>query len=187
MTRRLFLTGRPGIGKTTVVKKTIERLSDRIVGFYTQEIRENGMRTGFEIVTTWGERFPLAHISIRGPRVSRYGVSVQALEAIIPRMDSIRTGKILVIDEIGKMELLSNRFRRWVEDVLTSQQEILATIPIKSGDMVVKTIKKRYPVWEITVENRDHIVYRIADFFLSPYPQVLNSNPAHIKGVHRTY
>ncbi len=192
MTKRLFLTGRPGIGKTTVVKKVLEKLADKAVGFYTQEIRENGERTGFEIITTWGERFPLAHITIKGLKVSKYGVDVKALDMLISKFDSLRTGKILVIDEIGKMELLSHKFKRWIEHVLSSEQNILATIPIKSTERLIKNIKIHYPVWEVTKENRDHLIYRVIDFFLSPCPQ---PNPPYMpcnnnrigKGAYRIY
>ncbi len=168
MTRKLFITGKPGIGKTTLISKIVERMKENTIGFYTQEMREDGKRVGFQIVTTWGERFPLAHININGPKVSRYGVDVKDLENLISRLDSLREGKILIIDEIGKMELLSAKFRRWLEQILNSDQDILATIPIKSPHQLINYIRKNYPVWELTKENRDQIMYRILDFF-SPY------------------
>ena len=62
MPEALLLTGRPGVGKTTVVRRVVERLSRPTGGFYTCELREGGRRTGFEIVTLDGQRATLSHV-----------------------------------------------------------------------------------------------------------------------------
>src|SRR5215467_14590534 len=75
-TKNLLLTGLPGCGKTTVIRRLIDRLNDlRLRGFYTQELREYGQRVGFEAVGLSGQRAVLAHVRSRSMlRVGRYGV-----------------------------------------------------------------------------------------------------------------
>ena len=113
MAAKLLLTGLPGVGKTTLVKRVMEVLGDRSLGFYTQEVREEGKRVGFSLITTWGEEGWLARVGLASPyRVSRYGVSLAFLEEVVARLKEEKSpGKVLVVDEIGKMELFSSKFR----------------------------------------------------------------------------
>jgi len=109
MTRIIgVISGKGGVGKTTVVKKVANQLLDRAGGFYTEEIREKGIRKGFLMRTLWGESSILAHVNIKGPfRVGRYGVNVDAFERIVVSCleTALKGDKIIIIDEIGKMEL----------------------------------------------------------------------------------
>jgi len=74
MGRTVLLTGRPGVGKTTLIQKWVASRPGRCGGFYTQELRESGTRVGFEIVTLDGKRALLAHVRRPGPpRVGKYG------------------------------------------------------------------------------------------------------------------
>ena len=85
MGRTLLLTGRPGIGKTTVIKAVVGWLGERAGGFYTEEIRDQGRRKGFRLVALDGQAAVMAHVDLRGkgrPRVSRYGVDVGAIERV---------------------------------------------------------------------------------------------------------
>ncbi|MGB3904128.1 MAG: nucleoside-triphosphatase, partial [Anaerolineae bacterium] len=114
MGRTILLTGRPGVGKTTVIKKALDRLEGRAGGFYTAEIRESGRRQGFKIVTLDGQEGILSHVDIRGqPRVSRYGVNLGDLEevGVAALRRAIAEADLIVVDEIGKMELFSEAFR----------------------------------------------------------------------------
>ncbi|UCC82578.1 MAG: hypothetical protein JSW46_16625, partial [Gemmatimonadota bacterium] len=80
---RILLTGRPGCGKTTVIKRAVELIGpDRCAGFYTEDVREKGRRIGFDVVTLDGRRGPLARAGARGPRVSRYGVELASFEGL---------------------------------------------------------------------------------------------------------
>ncbi len=128
LTQALLLTGAPGTGKTTIIREAIHATKEKPGGFYTQEIREGGARLGFEIVTLDGSRAVLAHVDIRGPqRVGKYGVDVACLDRVaIPTMRrAIQECSIVVVDEIGKMELLSSSFR----DALTGSSEQRETAP----------------------------------------------------------
>lgn len=108
------MTGRPGSGKTTVIRRALDRIGrERCAGFYTEEVRERGRRVGFDVVTLDGRRGPLARVGARGPRVGRYGVDLASFEQL--GVGTLERGlaaevRLLVVDEIGKMELFSQRF-----------------------------------------------------------------------------
>jgi nucleoside-triphosphatase len=130
---RLLLEGRPGAGKTTVAVRLIEILQAdglRVAGFVTREIRgKRGRRLGFELETVDGRHGLLAHVDLRGgPRVGRYGVAFDDLERIaVPILERARDGSIIVVDELGKMELASARFRDAVAGVLARPLPLVAT------------------------------------------------------------
>lgn len=160
-TRALLLTGTPGSGKTTVVRRVVERLSDtRIRGFTTEEIRKGGERLGFRIETFEGESAVLAHVSIRSDyRVSRYGVDVAALDrcvgtalALSPKAD------VYLVDEIGKMECFSDRFVDAVEKLLEARRLLVATVALRGGGFIER-VKRRPDVeaWSVTRGNRDEM------------------------------
>ena len=83
MSRTILLIGSPGSGKTTVVKRILSKLQPKICsGFYTEEIREKGVRVGFRIVTCSGRKAVLAHINFNSTyRVSKYKVDKKRLTA----------------------------------------------------------------------------------------------------------
>lgn len=108
----------------------------RAGGFYTEEIREGRVRTGFRIVTLDGDRAVLAHVGIRGqPRIGKYGVDLEALNAVgVKSVEVALTQRELVIvDEIGPMELLSNRFQEAVLVAMESLVPVLGTIMSRSS------------------------------------------------------
>jgi len=134
LSQALLLTGAPGTGKTTIIREAIHATKEKPGGFYTQEIREGGARLGFEIVTLDGSRAVLAHVNIRGPqRVGKYGVDVACLERVaIPTMRrAIRECGIVVVDEVGKMELLSSAFADALMETLNSGKRLLGTITLQ--------------------------------------------------------
>jgi nucleoside-triphosphatase len=160
-----LLSGVPGCGKTTAIRKIIDRLPHRAGGFYTQEIREGGRRKGFMILTLDGKHGVLAHVSIRGQlRIGKYGVNLTALDSIgvnaIQR--ALTDADLVVIDEIGPMELLSRKFREIVWQVLDSEVLVVASI-VKRSSAFTDAIKARpdVTVLEITRENREDVVEKI--------------------------
>ncbi len=162
-----LLTGAPGCGKTTAIRKIITRLPLKAGGFYTQEIREAGRRKGFMILTLDGVQGVLAHVSIRGhSRIGKYGVNLTALETI--GVDAVRRAltdaDLIVIDEIGPMEMLSKQFRDVVWQVLESDALVIGSIAKRSSKFT-DAIKARpdVTVIEISRENRDEVVHRILD------------------------
>jgi nucleoside-triphosphatase len=115
-TPRLLLESRPGIGKTTVARRLLQLLQEAdvpVAGFTTGELRTGGHREGFVVEAASGARELLAHVDLPGPpRVGRYGVDLAALERVaLPALRTPRTGGVVVVDELGKMELASAPFR----------------------------------------------------------------------------
>lgn len=167
MVKKLLLTGSPGVGKTTLLRRALDLLGEGALGFYTQEIREKGKRKGFRLITTWGEEGLLAHEGLDSPfRVSRYGVSLDFLDEVIGVVQRRwRPGWILVVDEVGKMELFSWVFRDWIEKVaLDPGVPFLATIALRSRDPLVLKLKKELPLWDVALANRDALLQEITRF-----------------------
>jgi len=159
----ILLTGNPRVGKTTIIKKVVENLRD-VGGFYTEEIGE-GYRKGFRIITLDGKEGILAHMDIKSRyRVGKYGVNIEDLENIAVK--SVEKGldrDIIVIDEIGKMELFSEKFRNTLEKALDTGK-VLGTIMKKSNYFADK-VKNRKDVKVLLVEesNRDVLVEEIKE------------------------
>ena len=102
----LLLTGHPGVGKTTIIRNLIDKLKLPAGGFYTEEIREDGMRQGFAVVTLSGFKGVLAHRNFKSRyKVGNYGVGVYTLNRIGVKeiQMCLMEKKVIVIDEIGKM------------------------------------------------------------------------------------
>ena len=164
---RLLVTGLPGIGKTTVIRATLKNLGDiRCAGFYTEEKRHGGQRTGFRIITLDGQEGTLASIDLgKAPTVGRYTVHIEEFERLaLPMIDpEITPADLYVIDEIGKMELLSRRFRDKLVDLLARPVNLLATIA-KKGKGFIEQIKGRNDIEliEVTRDNRDRLPGEIA-------------------------
>jgi len=167
MGHTLLLTGRPGIGKTTVIKAVAEALGERADGFYTEEIRGPGGRKGFRLVTLDGQEAMMAHVNLRGqgrPRVGRYGVDVRAIErvGVAALQRAMREGRIVVLDEIGKMELFCGPFKEAVLRAVGGPYAVVATAMAKPNPWVdaLKTMPN-VTIWEVTVKNRDRLAERV--------------------------
>ena len=127
----LLLTGRPGAGKTTAIREAVKGLNIRIGGFYTEEIRHGASRTGFRLTTFDGREVILAHVDFPGsPRVGRYGVNLDAMKDVaVPSLcNAIESADLIVVDEVGKMELLCQEFVDVLGLALQSAKPLLGTI-----------------------------------------------------------
>ena len=129
---KILLTGHPGSGKTTSVRGVVERLRGRVpmTGFYTEELRESGRRVGFQGVTLDGRTFALAHVRTKGSlRIGPYGVDLSGLESIgLDALTPREPGVVVVLDEIGKMECLSEAFKTRVAQLLEDDTPLIATV-----------------------------------------------------------
>jgi nucleoside-triphosphatase len=167
--RRILLTGRPGCGKTTVIRRTVELIgTEACVGFYTEEVRREGRRVGFDVVTLDGRRGPLARAGASGPRVGRYGVDVESFERLgVGCLEAGlgTSGRVLVVDEIGKMELFSERFVDLLENLFAGGGGPLILGSILSGrNAVADRVRQGAGVEliQVTAANRDDLPTRLA-------------------------
>jgi nucleoside-triphosphatase len=150
---KILLTGVPGVGKTTVIRSIAEGLAEHAAGFYTGEVREARGRVGFDIITLDGRRAALSRkASESRHRVGRYGVDVQAIDSVaVPAIEeALSHNKIVVIDEIGRMELFSRAFRESVVKAFDSSNPVIAVIMLKSHPFADE-IKRRKDVRIIQV------------------------------------
>jgi nucleoside-triphosphatase len=157
---KLMLTGPPGIGKTTVIQKVLSGIEIGAGGFYTHEIRRGGKRVGFALKTLEGEEGVLAHIDHRKEyRVGRYGVDVDRFEAMaLPALEwALQEKKLIVIDEIGRMELFSQAFQEIVIRALDQDERHVLGVIHQGKDPYTAAVKRRSDVEIISVShaNRD--------------------------------
>ncbi|WP_457634811.1 NTPase [Persephonella sp.] len=168
---KIVLTGRPGIGKTTIIKKVAKALRDKAVGFYTEEFRNGqGKREGFKIITLDGKEGILASkklISLY--RVGSYGVNLKEFEdLVLPILEKAKNqDKIVIIDEIGKMELFSEKFTKLIDELFSMDKDMIATVPLKNIHTVISRIKRNPEVHliEVNFSNRDKLPEQIIKVF----------------------
>lgn len=155
--KNIFLTGAPSSGKTTVIRKIIKQLNRPANGFYTEEERVAGKRTGFLMHTLDGRTGYLGHQDIQSDfHIRRYGVSIENIETIaVPSIAPVDSN-IIILDEIGKMECFSEIFKQAALSALDSDNIVIGTITF-GGDDFIQGIKARedIEIHEVTPENRD--------------------------------
>lgn len=167
MGRTLLLTGRPGVGKTTVIQTIAASLGHLAGGFTSEEMRGPGGRQGFRLVTLNGQEAVMAHVDLREsnrPRVGRYGVDVRAIErvGVAAVREAMQAGQIVVIDEIGSMELFCGPFKDIVLKVIGSPHTLLATVMSKPNPWVDSLrALPQVTVWEVTIQNREQMAQRV--------------------------
>lgn len=165
MAHVLWLTGSPGIGKTTAIQRVAEALSGQnIGGFYTEEIRHGGVRQGFRLESFRGGSIVMAHVDFpKTYRVGRYGVDVAAIDELSSTALSAEPlADIYLVDEVGKMECLSARFVQGLRELLDRQCTIVGTIA-RSGGGLIADLKPRSGsnLWEVTRGNRAEMPARV--------------------------
>ncbi|XP_037939529.1 nucleoside-triphosphatase THEP1-like isoform X1 [Teleopsis dalmanni] len=169
----IVLTGKPGVGKTTLIKSIIDHLQQcgtiGCCGFYTNETRDTANeRTGFEIITLDGKESTLAKTftfdDVRRPKIGKYSVYVENVDAVALAIRNAPMNKLLVLDEIGKMELMSKSFRSTVNDVI-DHTLLLATIPLIYSIPMLERLRSspNTKLFCITKSNRNTIFKEIVD------------------------
>jgi nucleoside-triphosphatase len=168
-TPRLLLEGRPGIGKTTVTRRLLKLLQKAgvpVAGFTTGELRIGGRREGFVVEAVSGAREVLAHVDLPGPpRVGRYGVDLAALERVaLPALREPGAGGVVVVDELGRMELASSAFRAAVVELLGRDVAVVATVH-RARHRFTDALKRRpdIRVVRVTEATRDALPEKLMD------------------------
>ena len=171
---RVFVTGEPGSGKTTAICRVVDDLRNRglrIGGMISREIREDGVRVGFQLEDIISHQTGiLAHSKQRpfgAPTVGRYAVNLADIERIgvaaIKR--AVDEANVVIVDEIGPMELKSRQFVDVVKIALASPRHFLGTLHKHSSNELVNIIKSTYEVVKITPINRETLPREIVTKF----------------------
>ena len=166
----ILLTALPRTGKSTAIKKIVNMLGkDNCGGFYTEEIREAGERVGFRICTLSGKMGILSHVNIESNyRISRYGVDLEAFERLcISELENAvkdNNVKYIVIDEIGPMQLFSEKYKELLISLLNCDKPIIGTIFMNSYEWLDDFKKqKNVNLIEITFDNRDSLPLQLVE------------------------
>lgn len=164
MARHIFITGQPGVGKTTLVVAAVRACQD-VCGFYTAERRSGSERSGFDVVALSPSASVIGTLATVGKgkyMVGKYSVDVPSFESIaLPSLKSATATPITVIDEVGKMELFSPTFLPLVESILDGgAATVLGTLPMpRYGHKIaaVEAIRERpdVAVVKLSRSNRD--------------------------------
>jgi nucleoside-triphosphatase len=156
--KKILITGNPGVGKTTLIHNLISKLNVSTGGFWTSEMRdEKGNRWGFKIVSLNGTEGVMASVDIEGKnRISRYGVDVEVIDRVGVNAvkEALKHSDIIVIDEIGRMELFSRRFQDVVMESLDSPKILLGTITAKDNTFT-KKIKEMQDIKIVTLTRQN--------------------------------
>lgn len=162
----LLLTGNPGVGKTSVLLKVVESLKAEgysVGGMISREVRAQGMRIGFEILDlNSARRGWLAHVNQKnGPQVGRYRVNMKDLEGlgIVAILEAVEKFDVVAIDEIGPMELFSEKFKDAVRKAVEGRKLVVGVVHWKARNKLIDDVKKREDtkLYIVTYENRNSL------------------------------
>lgn len=165
-----LITGKPGVGKTTLIRQVVSTMRLRAAGFYTEDLRAAGTREGFRIVTLEGDVALLAASGHPSPvQVSKYGVNIGELERIgVPALrHAIDRRQVMVADEIGKMQLYSKSFRATVFEAVRTAHPVLGTV-MQGRNPYADRIKahSNVEVIELTETNRQEVLNLLRSQFV---------------------
>lgn len=169
--RIVLLTGLPGVGKTTMVKKIADNLVARglkVAGITTSEVRENGQRIGFRItdLSTGEEGWLARKESSGGPRTGSYRIVMDDLERIgVEALRKLIRGGIdfAIVDEVGPMEMTSSSFRSSLGEVFHGSQATLVTVKLGSRYEEIDAIRNECLQLELTSSNREEVYANLTD------------------------
>ncbi|KAG0582694.1 hypothetical protein KC19_3G077800 [Ceratodon purpureus] len=170
----VFVTGQPGVGKTSLVLNAVKKLpQEAVAGFYTLEARnpKTGEKIGLDVETFGGERAPLSRLRRGcGPKVGKYYFALEAFEkTVLPLLTPSKAIKLHVVDEVGRMELQSDQFKESLMALLASPQvAVFGSLPAcRFGHDLpfVEAIKRRpdTAILTLTKSNRDAAALQVED------------------------
>jgi len=169
---RVFLTGNPGCGKTTVIRRVCDILVNNGTkpgGMVSEEIRKGGVRVGFSLEDLMThETGVLARVDERdGPRVGKYYVNLQDLQRVgaVAIRRAMVEADVVIVDELGPMELHSIPFILAVERALECPKRFVGTIHKRATHQLLTTIRSNptHHMSEVTLDNREQMSSRIVE------------------------
>ncbi len=169
---RIFLTGNPGCGKTTIIRRVCDILVSKGTkpgGMISEEIRKGGVRVGFsleDLITH--EIGVLARVDDRdGPRVGKYHVNLQDLQHVgaVAIRRAMVEADVVFVDELGPMELHSMPFILAVERALECPKHFVGTIHNRTTHQLVTSIRSdpAHHIIDVTLDNREQMWSRIVE------------------------
>ena len=169
--KNILLTGKPKCGKTTMIIELSKHLHS-VGGFFTQEFGQGTQRLGFKIVTLEGKQGLLAQKGLKSRfRLGKYGIRLEDLEEIgvVAIIEALNTKQVVVIDEIAKMELFSDKFKGAVLQALDSNKRVLGAIQ-QSDIEFLNQVRSREDtlILELRRDNRQEVLRRITDVLANP-------------------
>ena len=169
MKKHVFLTGQPGVGKSTTLRAAIKQYRHRLGGFVTNEIRVNGERVGFEVEFMSGRKVQLAHRGFESPlRVGKYGIDRHVIDQLLPEAidRAVVYYNVVVIDELANMQLVSDAFCAAVTRAFRASKPIIGTMHAAYHPftfMVKEREGRDVEVIEVTHDNRDQLARELAE------------------------
>jgi len=165
---RVAITGRPGVGKTTLIECVIESIPMSVGGFITKELLTCGHRVGFRLIDiATGREGVLAHIHQHiGPKIGKYTVNLNTIHEIgIPAIRSaIRVKDLVIIDEFAPMEVTSPEFIPIVESALASDKSLMIATHATLDHPLVHRIRQELKLFRVKLSNRDRLVDEVSSF-----------------------
>ena len=165
------------MGKSTVLLHIIQALKARgyhVGGMISNEARSNVMRVGFEILDlSSGQHGWLARVNEPvGPQVGRYRVNMHDLDGIGVQaiLGAVESSDVIAIDEVGPMELFSERFRDAVKKAIESGKLIVGVVHWRARNKLIDELKANpdAEAYVVTREDREKleetIVEKAVDF-----------------------
>jgi nucleoside-triphosphatase len=146
MRYNILISGPPASGKSTLLADAVK--GKNVGGIHTPEIRRDGERWGFKVIDLHtGKEAIFASIEIKPPVISKYGLDIEAFEKVaIPAIEwAMESADVIAIDEIGNMEMHSEKFKQLVEQALDAKK-VIATISFRSKDLFIEKVKLRKDV-----------------------------------------
>jgi len=161
-----LLTGKPHIGKSTVIQKIVELAASSSGGFYTREVHANGQRTGFEIITLGGQS---ALLATKNPNTiftnqiyfGSYKIDLNVVDRVVvpALLEAVDSKKLVIIDEIGPMEIFSENFCNAVLNIINDPRLVVVGTVVQRSYKFADMIKAhpRVTIKLVTFENRDSL------------------------------
>lgn len=157
---RVLLTGEPKVGKSTIIKRSLEEVKDKS-GFWTSELRNDDQRHGFITQDDKGQTVQLASVYQQtAHQIGRFYVDTKSFDQFLRQIALPRPSSLIYIDEIGRMQMLSNDFRSLLADRMSRPNMMIGTIAKENHEPLMETIKNdpETILVEVSLDNREEVL-----------------------------